>query len=178
LCEEVPDPPASVGGKPIPPPPAALTSGTTRDAYLAHFTGTNKDACGACHQFMDYIGFGFDNYDATGAYITTENGNPIGSSGQFVGYSSGPDELTGTFSGMSNMITQLSGSTQVMQCFALEQLRYALLRSETDADACSAQQIYQAFMTSGYNLQKLIVAVVSSDAFMYRTPVTAGGACQ
>ena len=178
LCEEVPDPPASVGGKPIPPPPAALTSGTTRDAYLAHFTGTNKDACGACHQFMDYIGFGFDNYDATGAYITTENGNPIDSSGQFVGYSSGPDELTGTFSGMSNMITQLSGSTQVMQCFALEQLRYALLRSETDADACSAQQIYQAFMTSGYNLQKLIVAVVSSDAFMYRTPVTAGGACQ
>src|SRR5262249_51496027 len=32
LCEEVPDPPAAVGGKPIPPPPSSISSGTTRDA--------------------------------------------------------------------------------------------------------------------------------------------------
>ena len=43
------------------------------------------------------------------------------------------------------MIGQLSASHQVNQCFALQQMRYALLRSESDADACSAQQIYQAF---------------------------------
>jgi hypothetical protein len=178
LCEEVPDPPASVGGVPIPPPPATITTGTTRQAYLAHFTGTNKDACGNCHQYMDWIGFGFDNYDATGAYITLENSNPVDSSGKFVPYSSSPTEMSGTFTGTNDMITQLAGSQQVMQCFALEEMRYALLRSETDADACSAQQIYQAFMSGGYNLQKLIVAVVSSDAFMYRTPVNAGGACQ
>ncbi len=178
LCEEVPDPPAAIGGVAIPPPPATLTSGTTRDAYMAHFTGTGKDACAGCHQYMDYLGFGFDNYDATGAYITTENGKAVDSSGQFLPYPTNPTDLSGTFSGTNDMIKQLSGSAQVMQCFALQELRYALLRSETDADACSAQQIYQTFMTSGYNLQDLVVAVVGSDAFMYRTPVTAGGACQ
>ncbi|HXJ21740.1 MAG TPA: DUF1592 domain-containing protein [Polyangia bacterium] len=180
LCEEVPDPPAAVGGMPIPPPPATLTTGaTTRDLYMAHFsnsTDPNKTVCNNCHQFMDWIGFGFDNYDATGAYMTTENGSNIDSSGKFVPGNS--TDISGTFTGMSDMVTQLSTSQQVMQCFALEELRYALLRSETDADACSAQQIYQAFMSGGYNLQELIVAVVSSNAFMYRSPVNAGGACQ
>ena len=76
------------------------------------------------------------------------------------------------------MITQLLDAEQVTQCFALEEIRYALLRSETDADACSAQQIYQAFSSSSFNLQKLLVAVVSSNSFMYRTPVNAGEACQ
>jgi hypothetical protein len=180
LCEEVPDPPGSVNNMPIPPPPSSLPSGsTTRDAYLAHVQAPNGAAtvCSSCHQYMDWLGFGFDNYDATGAYITQENGTNVDSSGQFIPYPNSSD-ISGTFTGTTDMITQLSQSNQVKQCFALEELRYALLRSETDADACSAQQIYQAFTSGNLNLQQLLVAVVSSSSFMYRTPVTAGQACQ
>ncbi len=175
LCEEVPDPPASVGGMPIPPPPATITSGTTRAAYLQHVSGNT--VCNNCHQYMDWIGFGFDNYDATGSYITQENATNVDPSGQFIPF---PDttDITGTFTGMTDMITQLSKSDQVNQCFALEQIRYALLRSETTEDACSAQQIYQAFSGGNFNISKLLVAVVSSNSFMYRTPVSAGQACQ
>jgi hypothetical protein len=175
LCEEIPDPPAAVGGVPIPPPPATISSGTTRDAYLQHVA--NNTVCNSCHQYMDWIGFGFDNYDATGAYITAENGTPVDPSGQFIAMP-GTGDISGTFTGTSDMITQLSTSQQVNECFALEEIRYALLRSETDADACSAQQIYQTFSSGNFNLQQLLVAVVSSDSFMYRTPVDAGGACQ
>ena len=175
LCEEVPDPPASVGGMPIPPPPATITSGTTRAAYLQHVSGNS--VCSNCHQFMDWLGFGFDNYDATGAYITQENGTNVDPSGQFIPFPNTSD-ITGTFTGMTDMITQLSKSQQVNQCFALEEIRYALLRSETTEDACSAQQIYQAFSGGNFNISKLIVAVVSSNSFMYRTPVSAGQACQ
>jgi hypothetical protein len=180
LCEEVPDPPAAgVDGMPIPPPPSTITT-TTRAAYLAHVAkgavdgGTN--VCNGCHQYMDWLGFGFDNYDTTGAYITQENGTNVDSSGQFIPYDS--TDLSGTFAGTTDMITQLAGAQQVKQCFALEEFRYALLRSEVDADACSAQQIYQAFTSNGFNLQKLLIAVVSSNSFMYRTPVNAGGTCQ
>ena len=175
LCEEVPDPPASVGGVPIPPPPASITSGTTRAAYLQHVSANSL--CNNCHQYMDWIGFGFDNYDATGVYITQENTVNVDPSGQFIPYPNSTD-ISGTFTGMTDMITKLSTSQQVDQCFALEEIRYALLRSETDEDACSAQQIYQAFSGSNFNLSKLLVAVVSSNAFMYRTPVSAGQACQ
>jgi hypothetical protein len=189
LCEEVPDPPAAVGGKPIPPPPTTISGGTTRDAYLAHVAaGANgtSNPCADCHNYMDYIGFGFDNYDATGAYITSEtskdsNGNPVqamvDSSGQFMPYPNSSD-LNSMFSGTTDMITQLSKADQVNQCFALEEIRYALLRSETDEDACSAQAIYKTFSDNSFSIQKLIVAVVSSNSFMYRTPVTAGSACQ
>lgn len=176
LCEEVPDPPAAVNGKPIPPPPANLSSGTTRAAYLAHVAP--NDSCNMCHQYMDWLGFGFDQYDATGAFQNMENGTTVDSSGKFIPYPNNAADMSGTFTATSDMITQLSTSEQVMECFALQQMRYALLRSETTADACSAQQIYQAFKTGGYNLKQLIVAIVSSDAFMYRTAVNAGSNCQ
>lgn len=176
LCEEIPDPPAAINGVPIPPPPAMIPAGqTTRGAYLQHVS-TNS-ACSTCHQYMDWIGFGFDNYDATGSFITQENGTAVDPSGQFIAMA-GATDITGTFTGTTDMIQQLSAAQQVKQCFALEELRYALLRSETDADACSAQQIYQTFSSSSFNLQQLLVAIVSSNSFMYRTPVNAGEACQ
>jgi hypothetical protein len=174
LCEEVPDPPASVGGMPIPPPPATLSANmTTRDMYVAH---TQNAACNNCHQYMDPIGFGFDNYNAAGLYMTTENGNPLDASGKIT-----PEASTDTsfsFQDMNTLIMQLSTNVQVDQCFALEELRYALLRAETDADACSAQTIYQAFSSGSFSMSQLILAVVGSDSFMYRTPVTAGAECQ
>ena len=176
LCEEVPDPPASVGGVPIPPPPAAITTGTTR-ARLPASRDRRTQQCNNCHQYMDWIGFGFDNYDATGSYITQENRSTSTRAD-----SSSPTRARPTSPepspSMTDMITQLSTSDQVNQCFALEEIRYALLRSETAEDACSAQQIYQAFSGSNFNLSKLLVAVVSSNSFMYRTPVNAGQACQ
>lgn len=180
LCEEVPDPPASIGGVPIPPPPTTIPAGqTTRSQYLNHVSpnGATNSTCNNCHQYMDWIGFGFDNYDATGSYITQENGTNVDPSGKFIPFPDSTD-VTGTFTGMTDMITTLSTSQQVDQCFALEQIRYALLRSETAEDACSAQQIYQAFSGSNFNISKLIVAVVSSNSFMYRTPVNAGQSCQ
>jgi hypothetical protein len=180
LCEEVPDPPAAIGGMPIPPPPTTLPMGqTTRSQYLSHVMpgGVTNTACNNCHQYMDWIGFGFDNYDATGSYITQEGTANVDPSGKFIPYPNSTD-LSGSFQNMTDMITQLSTNPQVNQCFALEEIRYALLRSETAEDACSAQQIYQAFMGSNYNISKLIIAVVSSDSFMYRTPVSAGQACQ
>jgi hypothetical protein len=174
LCEQVPEPPAAVGGVPIPPPPSMLAPGdTTRSKYVQHTTNPN---CSVCHQYMDPIGFAFDNYDATGAFGTTENGTTIDATGSFVAMGSG--DITGSFNGAADMIQQLAASPQVDQCFTLEQLRYALGRVESNADACSAQQIYQAFSSSTFNLQQLLVAVVQSDAFRYRTPVNAGSACQ
>jgi Protein of unknown function (DUF1592)/Protein of unknown function (DUF1588)/Protein of unknown function (DUF1595)/Protein of unknown function (DUF1585)/Protein of unknown function (DUF1587) len=176
LCEQISNPPAAVGGVPIPPPPTAIPAGqTTRSQYLQHVSANG--VCNGCHQYMDWLGFGFDNYDATGAFITTENGTPVDSSGKFIQMPAASD-IGGTFTGTTDMITQLSASPQVDQCYTLEQIRYSLGRVESKSDACSAQQIYQTFSTNSFNLRQLLIAVVSSNSFMYRTPVNAGGACQ
>jgi hypothetical protein len=131
---------------------------------------------------MDPIGFGFGHFDATGAYQATDaNGlsgtfPAIDASGQVNPMNAG--ELAVTFNGAVDLVTQLAGATQVKECFALQEMRYAWSRVETLADACSAQEVYGAFTSSGLNVQKLLVAVVRSDAFRYRSVETAGSACR
>jgi hypothetical protein len=131
---------------------------------------------------MDPIGFGFLNFDATGAYQATDSNGftgtfpPIDASGQINMMSGG--ELQATFTNLDDLTTRLAGAAQTHQCFALQELRYALSRMETGHDACSAQQIYGAFTAGKLNIQKLMLAVVASDAFRYRSVEVAGSACQ
>ncbi len=175
LCDQIAPPPSQVGGLMIPPPPTTLPAGqTTRQQYMQHF-GANA-LCSSCHLYMDYVGFGFDNYDATGAYITAEGGTPVDSSGMFMAMSA--SGLTGSFSSGTDMIMQVAASSQARECFALQELRYAIQRVEMAADACSAQQVYKGFQDGGLNIQKLLLAIVRTDSFRNRSPVNAGAACQ
>jgi hypothetical protein len=185
LCDVMPPPPVGVV---IPPPPSAPNdAGTTRDLFVAHET---KTGCVVCHKFMDPIGFGFMHFDASGAYqatdsngITAANGvispptfPPIDDSGQI--NMMNPGELQATFTNLNDFTTQLAGATQTHQCFALQELRYALSRMETPSDACSAGQIYGAFTAGKLNIQQLLLGVVTSDAFRYRSTELAGSACR
>jgi hypothetical protein len=138
--------------------------------------------CNNCHKYMDPIGFGFLNYDATGAYQATDsNGQtgtfpPVDASGQIGAMSTG--EFSTTFTGPGDLVNQLSTATQTKQCFALQELRYALSRMESFDDACSAQQIYSAFSSGKFNIQQLLLAIVASNAFLNRSAFTVGSSCQ
>jgi hypothetical protein len=175
LCDVLHPPPPSV-----PPAPTSVADGgTTRGVFEAHET---IPGCVTCHQYMDPIGFGFGHFDATGAFQSTDaNGMKgtfpaIDATGKVNAMSAG--ELQATFDGAVDLVTQLAGATQVRQCFTLQQIRYALGRIETWDDACSAEQIYGAFSAAGLNVQRLVRAVVRSDAFRYRSVQTAGSACR
>ncbi len=186
LCDRIPSPPPNVPGAPTAPP----DGGTTRDLLLGHMQkGTG---CPACHKLMDPIGVGFGNFDAVGRYQADDlngftNGpgaqTPIDSSGTIYQAAAGEmgapiDSTAATFTSVTDLTTQLSQAAQVRQCFALNELRYALGRIEKPSDACSAQQIYSAFSSSNFNIQQLLLAITQSDAFRYRTVESAGSACQ
>lgn len=182
LCDPIGAPPPNVPGPATSPPDGGGT--TTRDLLLEHMQkGT---ACPGCHQLMDPIGVAFDNFDATGAYQATDaNGftpastfPPVDSSGQFNATPSEPGALSSTFQNMADFATQLAGSTQGQECFALQELRYALGRLETADDACSAQQVFSAFSAGKLNIQQLLLAIAGSDAMRYRSVATTGSACQ
>jgi hypothetical protein len=180
LCTSIPAPPPDPD---IGPPPATEAAGqTTRDYYEQHHIN-NKPSCYACHQHMDPIGFGFDDFDATGAIYDglLDNGQPIDDSGQFVATNPGGlSDLDGPFHGPADMMTKLAGSAQVRGCVALQQFRYAFSRAEADADACAVQDIYKMFSARDFDLQALMIAVVRSEAFRTRTvtTATAEGTCQ
>jgi hypothetical protein len=174
LCDEIPPPLPNVG----PPPASVPDGGTTRSLFDAH---AKQPICVNCHRYMDPIGYGFGHFDASGAYQKVDaNGFGTGPALDVTGQVTAmpPETFATAFNGALDLVTKLASTPQVQECFALQELRYALGRIETKADACSAQQIFAAFASSQLNVQKLFIAIVRSDAFRYRSIEAPGSACQ
>ena len=151
LCQALPPPPQAVT------PPAVDRNASTRQRFAQHAA---NPACAGCHQLIDPVGFGFEHYDAIGAYQTTQAGLPIDATGELTS-----SDVDGTFDGAVELSTKLARSQEVSDCVASQWFRFALDRTPTDQDECSVQQLRAALSASGGDLRELIRAIVASDAF-------------
>ncbi len=157
LCTDLPDPPANVNNNPPAPDPNA----TTRQRFEQHRT---DPTCAGCHQLLDPIGVGFENYDAVGRYRITENGLPIDAAGELV--SAGT--TSGTFTGAVELAKKLSTSPEVRACVQKQWFRFSLGRFEGPEDACTLKSLSDDFAASDFDVKKLLLSLVTSDAFRYR----------
>jgi hypothetical protein len=158
-----------------PPPPDIMIKApdvsptlSTRERFAAHRT---QDVCATCHNLMDPIGLGLENYDGAGRYRTTENGETIDASGEVM-----QSDIKGTFNGPVELAHKLVASKQVQGCVVKSWFRYAYGRAETTDDGCTLQGVGQKFETSQFNLKSLVVALTTTDAFLYRKVIAPGGA--
>jgi hypothetical protein len=148
-----------------PPPPGAVISipevepGTsTRERFRIH---QESLVCRTCHLYMDPIGLGFENYDAVGQWRVEEAGGlAIDASGEIVG-----SDVEGPFDGAIQLANQLTESDQAMECMTQTWLRFALGRSETEADEGTIHAATQQFKDSGYVMKELLVALTRTNAF-------------
>ena len=147
-----------------------------RRATPSRRTQRPNPRCASCHTFMDTIGLGFGHFDASGKYPATDaNGRPDPgatfprSTRPARSTRSSPGNLSPTLAGPRPRTVALAASAVVRQYSRSREIRYALGRVESNADACSAQRIFASFASSAFNLQKLVVAVVRGDTFRYRT---------
>jgi hypothetical protein len=170
-------------GEPVPPPPAGIppldmntaTAATdmstqqenVRARLLAHRTAS--PTCAACHNRLDPIGLGMENFDGIGQYRAAYgNGQAIDSSGVL------PDGTT--FTSVSQLAQILSQGTrlQEMTGFAAQQLMsYALSRAlnldpSMGTDTPYLTQIQTAWGTQNYNFRQLVTDVVMNDTFRLR----------
>jgi len=157
LCTDLPDPPANVNNNPPAPDPNA----TTRQRFEQHRT---NPSCAACHQMMDPIGIGFENYDAIGRYRTTENNLPIDASGEVLNAGA----TSGTFTGAVELAKRLSTSPEVRACVQKQWFRFSLGRFEGPEDACTLAGLSADFAAADFDVKKLLLSLVTSDAFRYR----------
>ncbi len=153
---------------PPPPPPdvpklaedsKAEISGTLRQRMEQHRTNPN---CAACHERMDPIGFGLENFDGIGGWRTKDiNGEPIDSSGQL------PDGTT--FSG-PNQLKQiiLLQKDQFCRCLAQKLLTFSLGRGLEPYDTRAVNNIVADAKKNGYKFSTLILDIVQSDPFQKR----------
>lgn len=145
------------------PPVAFSPTGTTRQAYAAH----GGMACAqGCHNLFDPPGFAFESYSGIGQFRTTENGQPVDSTGVFTT----PQNAAITFNSALDLMNQLSSSSETQLCIDRQWARYMFGRMETSADVGSLQLAYQAGLaTTGYSIRDMLTAFVSSKAYLYRT---------
>lgn len=159
LCQTLGPPPDDMMIEPPDPDPNA----TTREQFAEH---TANDACAGCHQLIDPIGFGFEEYDGVGRYREVENGKDVDASGAL--FNSGDDTIDGEFDGAVELATRLAGSSALQECIADQWMTFALGRRPTMADLCSAQSVYARFAESDGSFEELLVAIAMSDAMRFR----------
>jgi hypothetical protein len=64
----------------------------------------------------------------------------------------------------------LAQADEVRACVATQFARYLLRREESKGDLPSLEGAQKAFRESAWDMRELLVAIVSSDAFIRRTP--------
>jgi hypothetical protein len=162
-----------LGTPPPPPPPDAgelsedkqvVLSGSLRQRMEQH----RADArCASCHQRMDPLGFGFENFDAVGAWRSHDGRFPVDASGTLPDRSTfrGPAELKGILR---------SKKEEFARCLAEKLLTYALGRGLEPYDRCAVNDIVANLARDEYRFQALILAVVQSDPFQMRRRARGG----
>jgi hypothetical protein len=137
------------------PPPAE--NQTVRDVLAVHRT---NPACAPCHDTMDPVGLGLENFDAIGAYRDFYlNGLPVDASGQMPGGE--------TFSGFSDLVTLVADSEQFLPCAAQKLFVYGLGRSIGPSKSY-VDQVVENWKKTGLGLNELLEQLVLNDVFRYR----------
>jgi hypothetical protein len=170
LCQHVPNPPPGVNTQ-VPEPDVARPL-ARRQRMQAH---VENPTCASCHRLMDPIGFGLENFDASGRWRDAEviefegSGRraapkkvelPIDSTGEIAG-------LAGSsFSDPKQIGRLLAGSSSCQECVVKQVFRYAFGRVETRADRDTIRQALTTFRESGFKFKELLIALVRSPQFL------------
>jgi hypothetical protein len=122
--------------------------------------------CKGCHTIINPMGYGLENYDAVGAFRTTDNGLPVDATGSING-----TDVDGPFTGGVELSKKLAASKTVAGCATTNWYAYALGRDLATADSCRLAKLNLALADAGGDVRELLVAIVTSPEFIYRDPV-------
>jgi hypothetical protein len=158
LCRDIPDPPSDVNAD---EPPTRSGDQCKSEAYAAH--RDRSSACFTCHQMMDPIGFGLEQFDALGRFREEEKDNPecpISGEGELAG--------VGTFSGPRELAELMDESGELTRCGVQQFLQFATGRPQSDADAALGERIHARFVDSGEDFRTVVRSLVADPVFLYR----------
>ena len=144
---------------PLPPPDPTLV--TTRDRVTRQ---TSAPQCAACHEtLINPLGFGFEQYDAVGAWRDTENGAPIDASGRLA--------VTGgeiAFQNGLELSASIATSPDAQLCYARRWVEFIHRRESTAEDVCTAEQLGDRLADPTYGVTDLLVDLTRTPSFIRR----------
>lgn len=157
-----------LGTPPPPPPPDAgdlseektvIESASLRKRMEQHRSNPN---CAACHQRMDPLGFGFENFDAIGAWREKDGKFAIDASGELPGGKTfqGPKQL--------RAILRTTKEAAFRRCLTEKMLTYAVGRGIEESDSWAVDGISATVAEHQNKFYSLLLAIVKSDPFQKR----------
>jgi hypothetical protein len=159
LCQSPPPPPPNVNLAGV---SMAKEQGLTQRQALEQHRADPK--CAGCHQLMDPIGLGLENYDAVGQYRETDAGKPIDAAGKLPNGD--------TFAGAKELEARVAQSPQFARCALSKLYTYALGRppvaSPEHLDGPTLDALVQTLVASNYSLNAVIHQIATSPTFTSR----------
>jgi len=156
-----------LGGR-VPPPPPGVPPleephddgepKTLRQRLEAHRT---NPSCASCHDRMDPIGFGLENYDVLGRWRAEDAGRPVDASGTLPpgGPFTGPEELKSRL---------LDRRDEFVRHLTRKFLGYALGRQLDEFDQCVVDRTARKLAENGHRAAILVEEIVVSHPFRHR----------
>jgi hypothetical protein len=156
LCRDVGSPPAGIDTA----APAALAGGSRR-ALAEH--RTNDPVCGGCHRQFEPLAFGFEPYDAIGAYRRTDdNGHVTRTDGAIPG--PGPAQA---YANIDEYMDLLARHPDAHRCLVSKPYQFAIGRAIEEADACTIEDLGRALNRTDGSYRELLVALVRHPTFVF-----------
>jgi len=153
LCAKL-EPPAGE----IPPLPDPVAGQTNRQRVEAH---TGEGFCGNCHAtIINPPGFALESFDALGQGRTTDNGQPVDTTGTFA-------VLDGslTFSDIGDLTTQLAESAVAHACYVAHLTEYALARDLGAGEAALLTGLQTQSQGSDASVRDMLLGMLQSPEF-------------
>jgi hypothetical protein len=153
LCQEPPPPPPGVDNLAKGP-----QTGTMRQRLAMH---SKVEPCRTCHQLMDDLGFGLENYDGIGRWRDNDEGAPIDASGVLPG-------TTVRFNNAVELAAALQKDPRFGRCMTRKLLTYAMGRGMEEADKPALDHLTERFVSSGHRFRSLVETIATSPLMTSR----------
>ena len=152
LCEKIPNPPPDVNFSVLVNPPAGLK--TMRQILALHH---QNPVCAGCHNLMDPIGLGLENFDGAGQYRRTQKGAVINPSGTLDGI---------PFSNAIELGEAVAKDPNTAPCLVQRLYSYAVGGLSKNGDEVELSYLNKQFAEEGYRVPSLMKTIALSPAFV------------
>jgi hypothetical protein len=160
MCEEVPPPPDNLEIDIDNPP-------TEGDCKIDRYSASLKNpTCAFCHQKMDPIGFGLENFDRAGKYRTLAPDDARKPQCQITG--EGELSSVGPFKGVAGLADRLVASKALEGCVPRQLGHFLLGRTLAAEEERLFVALGKRFEASGHRFDALLLDVVGLEGFAYR----------
>jgi hypothetical protein len=150
-------PPAPPPNVPVLVTPDAGSNVSVRDALNEH---ASNPSCAGCHSLIDPIGFTFENFDATGAWRTVDNGVPIDNSGTLYGTGGAPVD------GAQGIAGAIVADQRFVQSIVKQAMTYGIGRTFDLTDGLGYIETVASPLQKGGTWQSALQTVATSQAFL------------